>query len=73
MSVSKNFVKKVKRPRIQWYEVYSDLGNPELAAEFYRLLARNPKMSLNRIAYNVLKKHYSTTSLDRVRWCGESL
>lgn len=64
---------KVKRPHIQWYEVYSDIGNPDLTADFYRLLSKHPRMSLNRVAYNVLKKHYSTTALDRVRWLGESL
>lgn len=73
MSVSKKTSKSVKRPHVQWYEVYSDIGNPELAADFYRLLQKHPRMSLNRVAYNVLKKHYSTTSLDRCRWLGESL
>ena len=73
MSVSKKSQKLVKRPRIDWYEVLSDIGDMRQSEDFYRLLSKHPKMSFNRIAYNVLRKYYSTTALARKRWLGEDL
>lgn len=73
LSMAKKNCKKVKRPRVNWYEVLRASFNDEANQTFYLLLARHPQMSFNRLAYNALKVHYSTTKLERVRWLGESL
>lgn len=66
----KEMKNKVVRKHVDWYQAYLDIGDPELDKDFYMLLQKHPKMSMNRIAYNVLKKHYSTTSMVRYRWTG---
>ena len=65
--------KQVKRPRVNWYEVLKSVEDPRLDAEFYATWSKLGFGSKSRSAYNVLKKHYSTTSLLRVRWCGDQL
>ena len=64
---------KVKRPHVLWYEVLRNKEDLLLERDFWLLKTKHPKMSNNRIAWNVLKKHYSTTALNRVRYLGESL
>lgn len=66
-------VEKVKRPRVNWFQLMHDCYYPGFSYWYIRLKAKHPKMSDNRIAYNVLKRYYSTTSLDRVRWLGVNL
>lgn len=62
---------KVKRRHVDWNQLRLDLADPEIDADFYVMLQKHIDMSKNRIAYNVLKKHYSTTSLLRYRLTGE--
>lgn len=64
---------RVKRPHINWNDVRIELGDFEVDKDFYLLLTKRPRMSKNRIAYNALKKHYSTTALNRFRWLGVPL
>lgn len=68
-----NKVRKVKRPAVNWFELLKFSGDLRFSYDFWTLKAKRPNMSDNRIAYNVLKKYYSTTSLNRVRWFGSSL
>lgn len=61
---------KVKRKRVDWYQLRLDLADPEIDADFYKFIKAHPRMSWNRACYNVLKKHYSTTALLRYRFTG---
>lgn len=61
---------KVKRKTVDWYSVYCELCDPDIDRDFYLFVQDHPKMSLNRCAYNVLKKHYSTTAMTRFRFTG---
>lgn len=65
--------KLVKRKHVDWYQILKDVEDPSLDAEFYAMWSRLGFKSKSRAAYNVLKTHYSTTSLNRVRWLGETL
>ena len=62
---------KVKRRRVDWNQLRLDLADPDIDADFYKLLQKHTIRSMNRISYNVLKKHYSTTALLRYRFTGE--
>ena len=73
MEKVRNKVRKVKRPICNWYHMLRDLEDSVLNSRFLIFLSDHKGMSYNRIAYNVLKKYYSTTSLNRVRWLGVSL
>lgn len=66
----KDKLHKVKRKRVDWYQVYLDLNDPDMSVQFYLLLQKHPKMSFNRVAYNVLKRYYSTTAMTRYRYTG---
>lgn len=66
-------VKKVKRPRMDWYRLLMESFDDAAKRDFYILMAKHPKMSFNRLAYNALKRHYSTTTLESCRWLGKSL
>ena len=66
-------VEKVKRPHVNWYSLMKESGDFRFSIKFWSLKAKHPTMSNNRIAYNVLKHYYSTTSLNRVRWLGVNL
>lgn len=66
-------VKRVRRPRVEWRSLMLDLNNPQIEMDYWKFKQAHLKMSDNRCAYNVLKTYYSTTSLDRVRWLGDSL
>lgn len=67
MGKLKDKVIKLKRKHVEWYQVYLDICSLPMQEHFYRLLQKHPKMSKNRIAYNVLKSHYSTTALEDIR------
>lgn len=69
----KKVVKCVKRPSVNWYEKLCSLEDLELSKEFWLFKSLHKNMSDNRCAYNVLKKHYSTTALNNVRWLGAEL
>lgn len=73
MEMYDKLVKKGKRPHVDWYQVLKDIQDPLLDAEFYSMWSKLCFKSKSRAAYNVLKMHYSTTALERVRWLGESL
>lgn len=73
MALNRNFRKKVKRPRVDWHEVLLETENFEAFGFYYRLLTKNKRISLNRAAYNALKRCYSTIALDRTRWLGVPL
>lgn len=63
--------KQVKRPRVNWYEVLCDLGDLEIEGQFWLFKTDHKNWSNNRIAYNVLKKNYSTTALRKYRFLHE--
>lgn len=70
---SEKIVKRVRRPHVEWRSLMLDLNNPKIEESYWLFKQSHLSMSDNRCAYNVLKTYYSTTSLDRVRWLGESL
>lgn len=79
-SVSRDFKCKVKRPRVNWYEVLQSIDNISIRdyvySQYLRLLKGRPfkrRMSQNRCAYLALTMQFSTSTLDRVRWLGERL
>lgn len=65
--------KRIKRPHVKWNDVRLYIGDPGVDADFYRLLTKHPNMSRDRVAFNALKKHYSTTAIARFRWLGVPL
>lgn len=66
----KEMKNKVKRRKVDWREFLRDQGNLEMEGQFWLMVQKHPRMSKNRIAYNVLRRYYSTTSLLRVRFLG---
>ena len=70
MKMSKKYV---KRPHVDWYQVLLDTGNPEFYCECMAMWKKLGFGSKSRAALAILRKYYSTTVLDRVRWLGESL
>lgn len=69
----RNKIYKVKRPSVKWHDLLMDLEDWFIESRFLIFLSKHPGMSKNRCAYNVLKRYYSTTSLNRVRWLGVPL
>lgn len=63
--MAKVFGEKVKRVRINWFKVLDNIEDKELWRRFYAFKYRHPTMSDNRIAYYVIKRSYSTTTLTR--------
>lgn len=65
---------KVKRKRVNWYNfmcsIKDDVKRDEVRADFYLLMKKHPTMSWNRLAYNALKHHYSTTALKEIMYEG---
>ena len=61
--MAKVFGQKVKRIRVNWWKLLVDIEDNELFRRFYAFRYRHPNMSVNRIAYYVIKKSYSTTAL----------
>lgn len=64
---------KFKRRSVDWYQLLSDIGDLSMSEEFWLKKSRFPNRSNNRIAYNVLKTHYSTTTLAYVRLHGGNI
>ena len=65
---------RLKRPHVNWFQVLMSSNDEVLIHEYYVMRCKTRfEISKNRCAYNVLKSHYSTTKLDRVRWLGEAL
>lgn len=69
----RNKVRRVRRPSCNWFQMMNDQEDARFSVWYWKLKSKHPKMSDNRIAFNVLKRYYSTTSLNRVRWLGVSL
>lgn len=61
---------KVKRKRVDWYRILLDEHCIAMDEDFWAMKSRHPFMSNNRIAYNVLKRYHSTTTLQYIRYCG---
>lgn len=61
-------VKKGKRIRVKWYEVYSVIRSEKTDKDFYMLLQKHPRMSLDRVAYYTIKRNYSTTAVLEMRF-----
>ena len=53
---------KVKRKHVLWNEVRIELGDQRVDEAYFSLLSKHPKMSKDRLAYNALKRYYSTTA-----------
>jgi len=66
MTLTKNSKKLVKRGFKHWRECMLDLADLELEACYFRLFQKHPGWSRNRVAYNVLKSYYSTTTLNNL-------
>lgn len=62
---------KVKRKHIHWNLVRLELEDLTVDEDFFLLLSKHPTMSKDRVAWNALKKHYSTTALQRYRISGD--
>ncbi len=62
---------KVKRKHVNWLEILRNAEDLILSQEYWRFRSSHIFMSVNRCAYYVLKKHYSTTSLAYARIYGE--
>lgn len=79
----KDKLKKCKRPNVDWYLILKNLQDPFLDGEFWAYQSSHKVISKktgavklgskNRAAYNVLKRHYSTTAFVNVRWLGHDL
>lgn len=65
---------KVKRSRIDWYKwlwlLGKDPDNFVLLSDFCSLRSRSKVKSVNRLAYTILRKHYSTTAIGAMRYLG---
>lgn len=57
-----------KRKKVNWRDVMLDINRPDIEADFLLMLQNHPKMSVNRIAWNVLKRYYSTTTILLMRF-----
>lgn len=63
-----NKLKKVRRRKINWFNVLNKIDNPDYFKYFFKLLhrwrptRRSTSLSFNRCAYNTLKHFYSTTT-----------
>lgn len=64
---------KCKRRFVDWYQLLLDIGDFEQSQDFWALKQKHPSMSNNRVAYNVLKRYYSTTAIAYVRLNGGNL
>lgn len=58
---------KVKKKRINWREVLFFMHNKYLSDCYTLMLGDHPKTSHNRIAYYVLKKYCTTSTLKFLR------
>lgn len=61
---------KVKRKHVNWKNVLDSLENTEINLAFLSFKSKHPLMSVNRCAYNVLRKYYSTTAMLKYRLTG---
>ena len=59
---------KVKRRHCDWYSKLLEIGDLKMSEDFWLMKSKHPLMSNNRIAYNVLKRYYSTTTLTAMRY-----
>lgn len=66
----KDRLPKVRRKHVDWKKAIDDLQIPHLTAAYLAFRSSHPLMSVNRCAYNVLKKYYSTTAMLKYRMCG---
>ena len=73
MSLSKNCIKKVKRPTPDWYAEMKYQGDPEIECRYFAIWCKLGCKSKNRAAYLALKTYYSTTALNSFRWLGGHL
>lgn len=74
---------KVKRKRVDWVKALKDLHDDEIEGQYLAFLCEHKRWnnrlnvfrlpSKNRAAYNVLKRHYSTTAMLRYRMTGSFL
>ena len=53
--------------KVVWYDVYCEIRSLEMDQHFYLLAQKHPGMSFNRVAYNTIKKFYSTTAINELR------
>lgn len=60
--------KLTKRKRVNWRDVMLDINRPDIEADFLLMLQKHPRMSVNRICWNVLRRYYSTTTLLLMRF-----
>lgn len=69
-----NKLNKVKRRKINWIKVLTDLNNDTMykhCMDLFSKLRKGKSMSLNRCAYYTLRHFYSTNSIeDTVRKLG---
>lgn len=60
----------MKRKLVNWKEALFNFEDVELELKYRLLQTKHPRMSENRIAYNVLKSHFSATAMLRYRYTG---
>lgn len=67
MCFMKDKLVKVNRRRVNWTKVLDDLHDEAMLSYFYRLattIRHGRSISLNRCAYNTIRRFYSTTAID---------
>ena len=69
-TMSKSFMDKVKRKRINWVRVLLLHQDPQLERQFIcrlSVLHRGKSFSTRRCAYYTLKNYYHTTTIDELK------
>ena len=64
---------KVKRKSVNWKKCLDDHENTDMNLAYLAFRSSHPSMSVNRCAYNVLRKYYSTTAMLKYRMTGSFL
>lgn len=67
MKKVKDKVIKLKRKKVDWFQVLSDLGDLDIWASYYLLVGNSNIRSRNRIAYLAILKHSTTATMLQLR------
>lgn len=67
MKKVKDKVIKLKRKRVDWFDVMSDLNQEDIWSSYYLLMSRLTIRSRNRLAYLAVRKHSTTATMLELR------
>lgn len=66
--------KRLKRPRVNWYEILMASKDEDAIHHYYVLRARSRfTLGENRCALAAIRHYYPIEKIDRIRWLGEKL